>query len=360
MPIQKEPFTQKKQINYLILFGFFLLLFGCQASPYSTGDLINLASESVELHNDTKAEKYYQQALEQQPDNPFALYNLSLLYRRNKRFADEEAILNRLFGSDMFPNGNLEQDSEEDARRRARGLSPLRDFIMAQWMTKGDYRESALALRPDLKRGRDVYFQYCSEKCHQPDGWGTPDGKIPQIAGQHRTVQVKQLADIAAKNRDNPTMFRFSLPNEVGGYQAISDVSAYIATLPMNPQNGHGPGTNLKHGKKIFHDYCRSCHGDHGEGKPDDYYPLLQGQHYEYMLRQITWMKNGKRRAIHPLKMKQIKYLAEGDMLAALDYVSRHSPPSVLVARPGWKNPDLLGREKHDAPTEKMDGEGLF
>ncbi|MBF0136853.1 MAG: c-type cytochrome [Magnetococcales bacterium] len=231
---------------------------------------------------------------------------------------------------------------------------------MAQWMTKGEYRDAALGLRADLKRGREVYFQYCSEKCHQPEGWGSTDGKIPQIAGQHRTAQVKQMADIAAKNRDNPTMFRFSLPDEIGGYQAISDVSAYIAALPMNPQNGHGPGTDLDRGKKIYHDYCRACHGDHGEGKPDDYYPLLQGQHYEYMVRQIAWMKNGKRRAIHPLKMKQIRYLSEKDLLAALDYISRQTAPSVLMAKPGWKNPDLQGREKLAGTAEKISGEGLF
>ncbi len=155
-------------------------------------------------------------------------------------------------------------------------------------------------------------------------------------------------------------MYRYALPNEIGGYQAISDVSAYITTLPMNSENNHGPGTDLQLGQKIFHDYCRPCHGDHGEGRPDDYYPMLQSQHYTYMVRQIAWMKEGKRRAVHPLKLKQIKYLSEKEMNAALDYVSRQSPPSVLVARPGWKNPDLRGREKHDAPTEKIDGGGLL
>ncbi|MBF0178316.1 MAG: c-type cytochrome [Magnetococcales bacterium] len=231
---------------------------------------------------------------------------------------------------------------------------------MSQWMTKGAYREESLALRPDLKRGRDIYFQYCSEKCHQPEGWGSLDGKIPQIAGQHRTAQVKQLADIAAKNRDNPSMYRFSLPNEIGGYQAISDVSAYITSLPMDPRNGHGPGSDLELGQRVYRAYCRSCHGDHGEGRPDDYYPMIQGQHYAYMVRQIEWMKNGKRRAVHPLKMKQIKYLSEKEMSAALDYVSRESAPSVLVAKPGWKNLDYRGREKPAVPAEKIDGEGLF
>ena len=36
------------------------------------------------------------------------------------------------------------------------------------------------------------------------------DGTFPQLAGQHTTVLIKQMADIRAGERDNPTMYPFA------------------------------------------------------------------------------------------------------------------------------------------------------
>ena len=112
-----------------------------------------------------------------------------------------------------------------------------------EWMSQGGEREEALTLKPDVKNGKEVY-EVCSA-CHLPEGWGQTDGTFPQLAGQHRTVIIKQLADIRDGHRDNPTMYPFALPSEIGGTQSIADVSEYIAGLKMNPQNGVGPGTDL-------------------------------------------------------------------------------------------------------------------
>lgn len=69
--------------------------------------------------------------------------------------------------------------------------------------------EKAVHLKADVENGLKVY-RLCAV-CHQPEGWGTHDGDYPQIAGQHSSVTIKQLADIRARNRDNPTMFPFTL-----------------------------------------------------------------------------------------------------------------------------------------------------
>ena len=60
--------------------------------------------------------------------------------------------------------------------------------------------EEAIKLAPDVGNGREVYL-LCAV-CHMPEGWGTEDGYYPQVAGQHSTVIIKQLADILARNRD--------------------------------------------------------------------------------------------------------------------------------------------------------------
>ena len=139
------------------------------------------------------------------------------------------------------------------------------------WNQGGGEQDEALDLTPDLENGRDVY-EVCSA-CHQLNGWGLTDGTFPQIAGQHSDVLIKQLADIRALNRDNPTMYPFALPQEIGGPQAIADVAAYIAKLPMNPENGVGPGDDLDKGEQLYADNCVRCHGDNGAGDNDKFYP---------------------------------------------------------------------------------------
>ena len=153
-----------------------------------------------------------------------------------------------------------------------------------------------MLLTPDRERGIAV-FEVCSA-CHLTEGWGLDDGTFPQLAGQHRNVLIKQLEDIRQKNRDNPTMYPFALDDQimaVAGYhegeidpaQLVADVTAYISTLPMNPENGVGPGTDLALGEQLYKDNCVRCHGEKGEGKGAEFYPRIQGQHYAYMLRQF-------------------------------------------------------------------------
>ena len=93
-------------------------------------------------------------------------------------------------------------------------------------------------LKPNLENGRDVY-EVCAA-CPQARRLGHADGTFPQLAGQHAGVAIKQLADIRALNRDNPTMYPFALPQSIGGPRSVADVSAYIQKLPMNPDNGKG------------------------------------------------------------------------------------------------------------------------
>jgi cytochrome c553 len=58
------------------------------------------------------------------------------------------------------------------------------------------------------KAGEEGY-ETCGA-CHLPSGAGRPDGTFPQLAGQHTTVLIKQMADIRAGLRDNPTMYPFA------------------------------------------------------------------------------------------------------------------------------------------------------
>lgn len=207
------------------------------------------------------------------------------------------------------------------------------------WNEGGGEQDEALHLKPDLNNGREVY-EVCSA-CHLPEGWGQTDGTFPELAGQHYKVIIKQLADIRALNRDNPTMYPFALPSQIGGPQAVADVAAYIQGLKMNPEPGMGDGKDLAHGKKLFEENCVRCHGANGEGDNDKFYPRIQGQHYNYLLRQYQWIKEGKRRNANPDMIKQIEWMSERDTKAVLDYVSRLKPSANMVGPKGWQNPDF-------------------
>ncbi len=212
----------------------------------------------------------------------------------------------------------------------------------AGWDNADLERIEAMSLDPDYNRGRAVY-ETCAV-CHMPEGWGTPNGAYPQIAGQHRSVVIKQLADIRAKNRDNPSMYPFAIPEEIGGAQAIADVAHYIESLKMTTATGKGDGSDLEHGEKLYKQYCIECHGEQGQGQFEMAYPAIHGQHYNYILRQLIWIQNGKRRNSNKEMVKVIGTFDNRDFKAISDYVSRMLPVAERRSERTWKDRGLQER----------------
>lgn len=184
-----------------------------------------------------------------------------------------------------------------------------------------DETKAAMKLIPNVEAGKKTY-ELCAA-CHLENGWGKEDGSFPVIAGQHRSVIIKQLADIRARNRENPTMFPFAGDDVLGGPQGIEDVAEYISKLPPNPSVGKGPGDQLDKGKKIFEEGCAACHGKHGEGNAKAFFPRIQGQHYAYILRQLKWIRDGLRKNANPAMLAMIKDMDDKTLEAVADYVSR-------------------------------------
>lgn len=199
--------------------------------------------------------------------------------------------------------------------------------------------EDALALTADADKGK-VIFETCA-LCHTAEGWGSAFGRFPQLSGQHSSVIIKQLADIRAGNRDNPTMFPFTQSRILKNPQDIANVAAYISKLPMTPNNGKGPGFELEYGKKLFKENCVKCHGEEGEGNAENFYPRIQGQHFQYLLRQMIWIQIGKRRNADKKMVKQIHSFGLRELNALADYTSRIKPANDLLTAPDWKNPDF-------------------
>jgi len=211
------------------------------------------------------------------------------------------------------------------------------------------------SLEMNAKNGKDIY--HTCALCHTPQGWGTENGYYPQLSGQHPNVLIKQLIDIKNGNRSVPTMLPFANEVFAKGHLDVADVVNYIADLPMTPKNAVGVGDNLVLGKKLYTNQCQSCHGLNAEGNNEKAYPLLQGQHYQYLLRQMQWIKQGIRKNGDADMQRSIDSYSNADMQAVADYISRIRPDkSKLAESVDWQNLEFHDSFKSvpgDAPWMK-------
>jgi cytochrome c553 len=138
-------------------------------------------------------------------------------------------------------------------------------------------------------------------------------------------VIIKQIADIRAGRRDNVIMYPFA--QSLSDQQELADVSAYIQTLPIPTDNGKGPGASLEEGKMLYDRDCVKCHGANGEGDSEKFFPVLAGQHYKYMLRQIGDIAEGRRRNANPDMVEIVKGYTPEQQSAVVDHMSRLTWP---------------------------------
>ena len=204
------------------------------------------------------------------------------------------------------------------------------------WNAQEGEKIEALKLKGDVKRGHEAY-EVCGA-CHLPSGAGRPDGTFPQLAGQHANVIIKQIADIRAGLRDNPTMYPFAVT--LSDAQELADVAQYIQSLciPLDHGKGTGDAALLQQGADLYAKECVTCHGKNGEGDGQKFYPVLAGQHYKYLLRQVTDIRDGKRRNANPDMVKIVKKYSNQELDAVVEYMSSLSMPgSMCKAGAGGK-----------------------
>jgi len=197
------------------------------------------------------------------------------------------------------------------------------------------YREFADAARlePDLARGQQL-FGTCAA-CHGPDGRGTADGEIPAIAGQHGSVLLKQLTDFRHDQRWNERMQFFTDRHHLAGPQELTDVAAYVASLPRFPRTstGIGDGTALSEGASVYFRDCERCHGPLGQGNLLLRRPRLAGQHYAYLLRQLEETAHKSRPGMDAAHVSLLGEFSPTQLRGVADYLSRVSPDLSSIDR---------------------------
>jgi cytochrome c553 len=199
-----------------------------------------------------------------------------------------------------------------------------------KWNAEGGEKSEALKLKGNKKNGEEAY-EVCGA-CHLPSGAGRPDGTFPQLAGQHTTVLIKQMADIRAGTRDNPTMYPFAAT--LTDPQELADAAAYIEALCIPIEHGKYEGADaamqIAKGKELYEKQCLECHGKTGEGVKEKFYPVIAGQHYKYLLRQMTEIRDGHRRNANPDMVKIIKPYTNDQLVAISAYQSSLVMPGAM------------------------------
>lgn len=183
-------------------------------------------------------------------------------------------------------------------------------------------REQAdiLKLTGDFNRGK-VAFQGC-RGCHRSDGSGRTDGTYPRLTGQHAIVIIKQVTDTRAGLRVNPKMGPFAAEHAVS-LQELADIALYLSFVQSEAVNGKGAAGTVASGKEIyFKNKCAMCHGKSGQGDEKEVYPVLAGQHYAYLLRELKFIRDGSRGNSHPDMVKIVKKMTDQDFEAVSSYLA--------------------------------------
>ncbi len=189
---------------------------------------------------------------------------------------------------------------------------------------KGEKFE-ALQLKGDAARGAEA-FQAC-QGCHKRGATGSSNGAYPRLAGQHATVLIEQITDIRSGRRTNPKMAPFA-DEHVLTTQEIADIAVYLQALPIQYQIGDkGAGNDLERGKGLYVRDCAVCHGDRGQGHAQKFVPLIAGQHYGYVLRELAYIRDEKRGNANPDMVTVIHPYRNEDLEVVADYISRLTLP---------------------------------
>jgi cytochrome c553 len=181
----------------------------------------------------------------------------------------------------------------------------------------------ALRLKGDAARGAQA-FEVC-QGCHRRGATGSTSGTYPRLAGQHASVLIEQMADIRSGRRGNEKMLPFA-DEHVLSPQDIADIAAYLSALPVPAALGVGPGTRLARGEALYRRDCASCHGDRGQGDGPKFHPMIAGQHFRYLLREVGLIRSGERGNSNPDMVRVIRPYSDEDLEAVSDYVSRMTP----------------------------------
>ena len=77
---------------------------------------------------------------------------------------------------------------------------------------------------------------------------------------------------------------------------------------------------------------CTACHGSHGQGTDNDYFPRLAGKPADYLYNQLQNFREGRRK--YPPMNYLVTYLSDDYLHQIATYFSQQRPPYPTPAKP--------------------------
>lgn len=163
--------------------------------------------------------------------------------------------------------------------------------------------------------------------CHGEEGIST-EPLIPKLAGQYGNYIAKQVRNYQAGIRTHQIMGAVAASVTE---DELADIGAFFANKPM--MKGSGSSANNQLGKDLFMNgdmsrmlvACAQCHGVTGKGKTPENsaFPVLGGQHKDYLLGQLINFRLGDRSNSPGGVMNiMVQRLNDTELEALADYIS--------------------------------------
>lgn len=182
----------------------------------------------------------------------------------------------------------------------------------------------------DALLGKDKADSERCFECHGQDGQGQghsngPEGKFAKLAGQFPEYMLKQLQDLRAGKRKHDQMAIMARSVEEEDQR---DILAYFASLPR--MKGEGGGTDMP-GARLFQLgdpsrgvlACASCHGERGQGLGAAQGPIVGGQEWKYLEKQMQDWRSGFRKNDPTGVMNKVSQaLTDAEIQSLADYLA--------------------------------------
>lgn len=133
--------------------------------------------------------------------------------------------------------------------------------------------------------------------CHNADG-NSMVPNFPKLAGQGERYLLKQMHDI--KSGARPVVEMTGMLDAMTE-QDLADIAAWYAS--QKGTIGAADPVLVEHGEALYRGgklvdgvpACTGCHSPNGEGLDLAVYPKLNGQHADYIAKQLTDFREGNR-----------------------------------------------------------------
>lgn len=177
--------------------------------------------------------------------------------------------------------------------------------------------------------------------CHGEDG-NSAAAAFPKLSGQWSDYIQKQVREFQNGARFNETMTDMAM--SVDNFKDLFDIAAYFAsqkTMGGTPIGDEAEQKLYLEGQKLYLEgnertgafRCIKCHGEYGKGQPlnNNLFPVIGGQHKEYLIKQLTDFKTEERENDRSGMMLRITTrLTDHDIEALATYLSRE--PALVSA----------------------------